>query len=54
VNQFIALFLGFTIIGVAVVTVLLLVLFPRATEDKPYEDEFGVLIPCGCGCGDTP
>lgn len=39
---------GVTLLG------LIVALAPKWSEDKPYEDEFGVLIPCGCGCGDTP
>jgi hypothetical protein len=26
----------------------------RWLEDKPYTGVDGVLVPCGCGCGDTP
>lgn len=53
-NEAIALTVAWGIGGLALLIVLALVAFPWVTEDKPYKDEDGALIPCGCGCGDTP
>jgi hypothetical protein len=52
VNEVIAAMVAWGVGGLAVLIVVALILLPSG--DKPYVGEDGVLVPCGCGCGDTP